>query len=69
MNKKGSAKAASKPRNEKPLAKRNDPDYEQVSAYLPKKLNDAVVTRLRQQGEKRGFSDLLERLLSDWLKR
>jgi hypothetical protein len=69
MKKKGSAKTDGQTRNEKPLAKRNDPDYEQVSAYLPKKLNDAVVTRLRQQGEKRGFSDLLERLLTDWLKR
>jgi hypothetical protein len=67
MKKKGSAKAAHK--DEKPLAKRNNPDYEQVSAYLPKKLNVDVVTRLRQQGEKRGFSDLLERLLTDWLKR
>jgi hypothetical protein len=66
MKKKGSVKAA--PKNEKPLAKRNDPNYEQVSALIPKKLNADVVTRLRQQGEKRGFSALVERLLTDWLK-
>jgi hypothetical protein len=69
MKKKESATAADRPKADQPFAKRNDPDYEQVSAFLPKKLNAEVIVRLRRQGKKRGFSDLLEQLLSDWLKR
>jgi predicted helicase len=69
MKTKAAAQSVSQPKPEKPLAKRNNPEYSQVSAYLPDKLYNNVIIALRTDGKKRGFSDLLEKLLSDWMKK
>ena len=46
--------------------KRNNPDYEQVGAYIPKELNKRVKMRLLEMDKDREFSDLIEFLLKKW---
>src|SRR5262245_6089460 len=46
---------------------RSNPDYEQTTAYVPRKLYSKVKIRLLQEGRNREYSDLVEKLLSDWL--
>ena len=52
--------------------KRSHPDYEQVSAYLPRQTYREVKLALLQNevtdGAKQEFSTLVAELLSDWLK-
>ena len=48
------------------LAKRDDPDYKQALAYVPRELHRRVMSKLAE--EEREFSDLVEQLLSGWLK-
>ena len=48
--------------------KRNNPDYEQVAAYIPKELNKRVKMRLLEMDKPREFSDLVEFLLKKWLQ-
>ncbi len=48
--------------------KRNNPDYEQVGAYIPKELNKRVKMRLLEIDKDREFSDLVEFLLKKWLQ-
>ncbi len=45
--------------------KRQNPNYAQVTAYIPKKLHDETKVNLIRQGNKE-FSELVEELLSDW---
>ena len=47
--------------------KRNNPDYEQVGAYIPKELNKRVKMRLLEIDKDREFSELVEYLLKMWL--
>ncbi len=56
-------------RRGRPAGKRTDPEYSQVTAYIRKSTHHAVKVRLLQQGEGREFSELVEELLSDWLKK
>ncbi len=48
--------------------KRNNPDYEQVAAYIPKELNKRVKMRLLEMDKDREFSELIEYLLRKWLQ-
>ncbi len=48
--------------------KRNNPDYEQVAAYIPKELNKRVKMRLLELDKPREFSELVEFLLKKWLQ-
>ena len=45
--------------------KRGNPDYAQVTAYIPKTLHDETKVNLIRQGNKE-FSQLVEELLSGW---
>jgi hypothetical protein len=45
--------------------KRGNPDYAQVTAYIPKTLHDETKVNLIRQGNKE-FSQLVEELLSNW---
>ncbi len=48
--------------------KRNDPEYEQVAAYIPKEVYKRVRMRLLEMDKPREFSDLVEFLLRKWLQ-
>ena len=50
----------------RPRGKRSDPDYTQVTVYLPKTLHRGVRSKLTLQG--REFSQLVEELLAGWEK-
>ncbi len=56
------------PRRGRPAGKRSDPDYEQVTAYIKKETHKDVKIGLLQEGQGREFSELVEDLLSKWLK-
>jgi len=45
--------------------KRGNPDYAQVTAYIPKTLHDETKVKLIRQGNKE-FSQLVEELLTGW---
>jgi hypothetical protein len=45
--------------------KRLNPDYAQVTAYIPKALHDETKVNLIRQGN-REFSELVEELLTGW---
>ena len=45
--------------------KRGNPDYAQVTAYIPKTLHDETKVNLIRQGN-REFSQLVEELLTGW---
>ncbi|MDQ3755978.1 MAG: hypothetical protein M3371_14755 [Acidobacteriota bacterium] len=51
---------------ERRRAKRDDPDYKQSLAYVPRDLHRRVMSKLAE--EEREFSDLIEQLLARWLK-
>ena len=48
-------------------AKRGDPDYTQVTAYIRKDTHMAVKRKLLDMGDAE-FSDTVEALLQDWVK-
>lgn len=50
----------------RPRAKRSDPDYQQVTAYIRRDTYTAARKRLFDDG--REFSELVEDLVSGWLK-
>jgi hypothetical protein len=50
----------------RPLGKRQNPNYTQISAYVKKADYDAVKRKL--VGTKFDFSDLLEKWIEEWLK-
>jgi hypothetical protein len=52
----------------RPTGKRSDPDYEQVTSYVRKQTYADVKIKLIREGQKREFSELVEELLSKWLK-
>lgn len=53
-------------RRGRPPGKRTNPDYQQVTVYLPCALHDQVKIKLIQEGRKE-FSELVENLLINWL--
>jgi hypothetical protein len=73
-NNTGSSRASSKaatPRNDKPevsrlLAKSSDPGYMKFTTYIRKSTHLGVKTRL--VSKEKELSDLVEELLSNWLK-
>ena len=52
----------------RPPGKRTNPDYQQVTVYLPRALHDQVKIKLIQEGRKE-FSELVENLLINWVYR
>ena len=58
---------ATKPTRGRPggRGKRQNPNYAQVTAYIPKKLHDETKVNLIRQGN-REFSELVEELLAAW---
>ena len=48
-------------------AKSQDPAFVKLTAYVPKQLHRAAKARLVEQG--REMSDLVEELVSDWLRK
>lgn len=68
-----SSKRAAEEKESRPLAKRNDPDYEQVSVYLRISTHDDAGDKLKRENrqkpkdERRDFSELVESLLRAWL--
>lgn len=52
----------------RPKGKRSDPAFEQVTAYIRKETHKTVKIALLQEGQDREFSELVEELLSDWLR-
>ncbi len=52
----------------RPKGKRSNPDYEQVTAYIRKETYRQTKIALLQQGEVKDFSELIEKLLTEWLR-
>jgi hypothetical protein len=53
---------------ERKAGKSADPAYTKLTAYIRKDTHQAVKIRLLQEGQGREFSELVEELLSGWLK-
>jgi hypothetical protein len=53
------------PRKGRPAGRRSDPDYEQVTAYIPKQIHQDI--KLRLLIEQKTFSGLIEELLTEYL--
>lgn len=51
----------------RPTGKRTDPNYAQVTAYIPKSLHEEVKIALIKEGGKE-FSTLVEELLFEWMR-
>ncbi|MFW6295643.1 MAG: hypothetical protein ACOC04_00470 [Halothece sp.] len=56
------------PKRGRPKGKRSNPDYEQVTAYIKKETHRQTKIALLQQGEQQEFSELVEHLLTEWLR-
>ena len=50
----------------RPPGKRTNPDYQQVTVYIPRALHDQVKIALIQEGRKE-FSELVGELLTSWI--
>jgi len=74
VNSKGKGKMKKKGPG-RPPGRRSDPDYTQISAYIPLELllsvQDELAKERRKKRERtaRPVSDLIEELLKDWLKK
>jgi hypothetical protein len=62
------AASSSSKRRGRPTGKRSDPDFEQTTAYIRKDTHRNVKIALLEEGEGREYSELVEELLSKWLK-
>jgi uncharacterized membrane protein YqiK len=51
----------------RPRAKRSDPNYSQVTAYIETEAHKKVKIKLLQQDKQQEFSELVNQLLKDWL--
>ena len=60
-------KAERKARTPKGTAKRDDPDYKQALAYVRRDTHKRVMGALIE--DEREYSELVEELLTEWLKR
>ncbi|MFO0890926.1 MAG: hypothetical protein U0790_17505 [Isosphaeraceae bacterium] len=66
-------RSTSKPAEEtkkrgRPRGKRSDKDYSQVTAYIRSATHLSVQKILLDDGKKKDFSDLVEELLSKWVR-
>jgi hypothetical protein len=52
----------------RPAGKRSNPEYAQVTAYIPRALHDEVKILLIREGG-REFSELVTELLSEWMQK
>jgi hypothetical protein len=59
---------APKRRGRPATGKRNDPEFDQTTAYVRKDTYKAVRIALIEDGEERDYSELVEELLAKWLK-
>jgi hypothetical protein len=50
----------------KRVGKRSNPDYTQITAYIKKNTHEDVMRRIYKRQE---FSELLEELLTEWLRK
>jgi len=51
--------------------KRNNPDYVETNTFLTKKIYarvDTELEKMKKEGKQQDFSELVETLLTDWLK-
>ena len=53
-------------RSSRPIGKRQNPEYQQISAYVRRTLYDEI--RKQLIGTNEDFSDLLEKWMADWLQ-
>lgn len=53
---------------ERKLGKRSDPDYFQSAVYIKKETHRQAKIALLQQNDFEDYSDLVEHLLSQWIK-
>lgn len=60
--------ALTKRRGRPATGKRNDPEFDQTTAYVRKETYKAVRIALIEAGEEMDYSDLVEELLAKWLK-
>ena len=51
----------------RPPGKRTNPDYQQVTIYIPRTLHDQAKIALIQEGRKE-FSELIGDLLASWIR-
>jgi hypothetical protein len=51
----------------RPRAKRSDPNYSQVTAYIETNIHKKVKIKLLQQDNQQEFSELINSLLKNWL--
>ena len=56
---------ADEPKKPKRIGKRSHPDFTQITAYIKKNTHDDVMRKIYKRQE---FSELLEELLTDWLR-
>jgi hypothetical protein len=66
---KGSHDQSAKKKRGRPTGKRSDPDFTQTTAYIRAETYKDVRIALLQEGEGREYSELVEELLSGWLKK
>jgi hypothetical protein len=59
---------ASEPVSDRKQGKSANPAYTKLTAYIRKDTHHAVKLRLLQEGQGREFSELVESLLTGWLK-
>lgn len=52
----------------RPSGKRSDADYVQVTAYIQKDRHRDVKIALLKSGSEKDFSELVDKLLANWLK-
>ena len=52
----------------RPSGKRSDAEYVQVTAYIHKDTHRNVKIALLKSGSDKDFSDLVDKLLTDWLE-
>lgn len=56
------------PKRGRPKAKRSDPNFTQISAYIRKDTHRKVKMKLLEIKSERDLSELIEELLQEWLK-
>lgn len=64
--KKPAATAQATRASKRPLGKRSDPDYTQITAYIRKGTHEDVMQAIYKRQE---LSELIEDLLTGWLKK
>ena len=62
----GAGVKAAKKEEPKRVGKRSHPDFTQITAYIKKNTHEDVMRKIYKRQE---FSELLEELLTDWLKK